>query len=141
MNVEDTRSIRIAFYNADARMDASALASLLTNTVSMALGWPLDGPYLGKKDVQRVFESWYSDWGKAHPSIRWEVEELGAAAVAENEVLSNWQWNMTSKTGAKAKLRGSYLFRFRSKKIERLIGLWDIENTNKVIGNLEKGLS
>jgi len=67
-----------------------------------------------------------------------EVEAVGAVAVSENEVLSNWQWNMTSKAGAKAKLQGSYLFRFRGEKIERIVGLWDIENTNRVIEDLEK---
>jgi len=138
MNVEETKDIRLAYYNADARMNASALASLLTEDATMTLGWPLDGPYVGKRNIQKVFESWYSDWGASHPSVRWEVEELRAIPLSENEVLSNWQWNMTSEAGAKAKLQGSYLFRFRGEKIERIVGLWDIENTNRVIEDLEK---
>jgi ketosteroid isomerase-like protein len=138
MNVENTKDVRFAYYAADARMNASALASLLTEDASMTLGWPLDGPYIGKRNIQKVFEAWYSDWGAAHPSVKWEVEEVRAVAVSENEVLSNWQWNMTSKAGAKAKLQGSYLFRFRGERIERIVGLWDIENTNRAIEDLEK---
>lgn len=135
--MEETKSIRLAYYEADARMDAPTIASFFLEKASVATGWPLEGPWVGRREVRKVCEGWYTSWGTAHPTIRWDVEELAAIPVADDEVLSYWQWSMKSKDGRVAKIQGTALFKFKGQKIQRLITLWDSEKTNKTIQTLE----
>jgi len=59
-----------------------------------------------------------------------------ATCLRQDHILSNWQWNMTSKAGAKAKLGGSYVVRFRDEKMD---SGWFVGYREHKPGNLGPG--